>query len=109
MAPSSSKLYPGVAHQRQVLLEWPLPPKTIPPGGSQKACTVGMGMAPSSSKFTLGWLTKGLRRWNVTFLVEILPSGGSQKVGNFPWQRFVNLAGISIQVLCEMAKVWCGP
>ena len=46
MAPSSSEFYPPVAHKRRALLERHLPPKM----------------------FTLGWLTKGMHRWNGTFL-----------------------------------------
>ena len=56
-APSSSTLYPCVAHTRSALLEWPfhlyilhwhLPPLNVSSGASQKVCY--LGMAPSSSK-----------------------------------------------------------
>ena len=30
--------------------------------------------------FTLGWLTKGMHRWNGTFVLKIIPLGGSQRV-----------------------------
>ena len=44
MAPSSSKLYPRVAHKKYAPLQWHLPPLNLP----------------------LGWLTKGTHRWNGT-------------------------------------------
>ena len=38
------------------------------------------GMVPSSSKLIVGLFTKGMLRWNCSCLLQILPSGGSQKV-----------------------------
>ena len=66
-------------------------PKVYPRGGSQKVCYVGianstLGLLTKQRPATLEWqllplrLTKGLQRWNGSFLFKILPSGGSQKV-----------------------------
>ena len=95
--PSFSTFCPKVA--QKVCYEWHLPRLNFSSGASQKVCY--LGMAPSSSKchhqvahkwaavvewllpplnFTRGWLTKGLPCWNGTFLLQISPSDGSQKV-----------------------------
>ena len=70
MVPSSSKFCPHrAAHKRILRFNLHISNLGILTlGWSQARCYVGMA---SFSKFDLGWLTKGMLRWNGAFLLLI--------------------------------------